>query len=118
LKTTTRSGLAFIALGVAFAMPIAFAAGESHEALMAQAKVTQEQARTTALAKVPNGIIKSEELEMENGRLVWSFDIAQASVKNVTEVWVDAKTGKIVSAKKETLAQEAAEAIAHKKVGK
>ena len=118
MKTTTRSGLKLVALGFAFAMPIAFAAGNSHEALMAQAKVSQEQARATALAKVPNGVVKSADLEMEKGRLVWSFDISQASTKDVTEVWVDAKTGKIVSLKKETPAQEATEAKAERKLGK
>lgn len=99
-------------------MPNAFAASDAHEALMAKAKVTQEQARATALAKVPNGTVKSEELEMEKGRLVWSFDIAQASTKNTSEVWVDAKTGKIVSLKTETPAQEAKEAKAESKLNK
>ena len=118
MKIANKSALTLVAFGFAFAMPIAGAADGPQEALKAEAKVTQEQARATALAKVPNGTVKSEELEMEKGRLVWSFDIAQASTKNVTEVWVDAKTGKIVSLKKETPAQEAKEIKADSKVGK
>ena len=43
-----------------------------------------------------------------------SFDIARPSVKGVTEVQVDAKTGKIVLVKKETRAQEAKELKAEK----
>ena len=118
MNTVKKSGITLFALVFAIAMPVAFAAGGSQEALRLEAKVTQEQARATALAKVPNGTVKSGELEMEKGRLVWSFDIAQALTKNVTEVWVDANTGKIVSLKKETPAEEAKEAKADNKVNK
>jgi uncharacterized membrane protein YkoI len=54
------------------------------------------QAKKTALAKVPKGTIKSSELERENGRLIWSFDIAKSGTRNITEVQVDAKTGKVI----------------------
>ena len=77
---------------------------------MSLAKVTEAQATTTALAQIPHGIVKSAELEEEHGRLVWSFDIAKPSTKGVTEIQVDARTGKIASVKKETVAQEAKEA--------
>ena len=101
-----------IALGLAFAMPHAFAAGESQAALMAEAKVTEAQAKATALGKVPQGVVKSSELEREHGRLIWSFDMTRPSAKGATEIQVDALTGKIVSVKKETPAQEAKEARA------
>jgi uncharacterized membrane protein YkoI len=61
------------------------------------------------LAKVPHGVVKTSELEREHGRLIWSFDVAQPSAKGVTEIQVDAKTGKIASVKKETPAQETKE---------
>jgi uncharacterized membrane protein YkoI len=48
-------------------------------------------------------------LEKEHGRLVWSFDIAQPSTQDITEVQVDAKTGQVVSIEKETPAKEAKE---------
>ena len=41
---------------------------------------------------------------------MWSFDIGTNSTKNVTEVQVDAKSGKIVSVKMETSIDEAKEA--------
>lgn len=91
-----------------------FAAEESLAKRMAEAKITEAQAKTTALAKVPHGIVKSGELEREHELLVWSFDLSQPSVKGVTEVQVDAKSGKIVSVKKETPAQETQEAKAEK----
>jgi len=90
-------------------MPLAHAGGASQDALKAEAKVTEQDARTTALAKVPQGTVKSSALEKEHGRLVWSFDIAQPSTQDLTEVHVDAKTGKVVSIEKETPAKEAKE---------
>ena len=96
-------------LGLALAIPLAHAAGESQAALKAEAKVTAQDARTTALAKVPQGTVKSSALEKEHGQLVWSFDIAQPTTQDLTEVQVDAKTGKVVSVEKETPAKEARE---------
>ncbi len=83
---------------------------ESPEALKAQARISQAQAEKTALAKVPHGKTKSSELEKEHGTLVWSFDISMPKTKNITEVQVDAVTGKIVSTEIETPEQQAKEA--------
>lgn len=77
---------------------------------MKEAKISKPQAEKTALSKIPNGAIQSGELEREHGKLVWSFDIGTTSSKNVTEVQVDAKSGKIVSVKTETPADQAKEA--------
>ena len=102
-------------LGLACAVSNVFAAEAPNAALMSEAKITEAQAKSTALAKVPNGTVKSSELEREKGKLVWSFDISQPSAKGVTEIQVDAITGKIVSLKTETPAQEAKEAKAEAK---
>ena len=93
-----------------FAFSTAIAAEESQEALKTQAEVTQGQAEEIALGKVPDGNIKSSELEKENCKLVWSFDIAVPESKNITEVQVDAKTSKIVLLEVETPEQQAQEA--------
>lgn len=77
--------------------------------MQAQAKVTKEQAQETALTKAPGGTIKEGELEKENGKLIWSFDIATPGSKNITEVNVDAITGSIVSVGTETPADQAKE---------
>ena len=45
---------------------------------------------------------------MENGKLVYSFDIRNKK-GTITEVQVDAKTGKIVSVEEEDAEKEAAE---------
>ena len=78
--------------------------------LMAQAKVTKEDAEKTALAKVSNGIVKETEIEKEHGKLIWSFDIATPDTKDITEVNVDAITGAVVSVEKESAENEAKEA--------
>src|ERR1700738_92480 len=112
----TASKISFIALASLFALgsSFAFADQATQAKLAAEAKVSETDARTTALAKIPGGAVSSSELEMEHGKLIWSFDIAKAGSKNITEVQVDAKTGKIVSTRVETPAKERAEAIAEK----
>lgn len=107
-----------LALVAGFSLSVAVAADESQAALKAQAKITQEQAAKIALAKVPTGKIESAELEKEHGKLIWSFDISMPKSKNITEVQVNAKTGKIVSTQVETPADQAKEAAADKKNSK
>lgn len=77
---------------------------------MAEAKVSKEAAQQTALAKVPNGTIKEGELEKEHGKLQWSFDVATPDSKDIMEVNVDAMTGEVISADKESAESEAKEA--------
>jgi uncharacterized membrane protein YkoI len=92
-----------------------FAAGESEAQLQAQANVTKAEAQKTALAKVPHGKVKAAELEREHGKLIWSFDIGMPHSKDITEVQVDAKTGKIVNVQVETPQDQAREAPADQK---
>lgn len=89
-------------------------AGQTEASLMKEAKITKVQAERRALAKVPQGVIKSAEIEKEHGKLIWSFDIAQAGTKNITEVQVDAKTGEIAAVDVETPKDQSKEAAADK----
>ena len=107
-----KSASSLVALVAALGFSHAFAAGDSQDALMSQARVTKEQATQTATGKVPNGVVKTAELEREHGKLVWSFDMTQAGKSGVTEVQVDAVNGKVVSTKHESASQEAREAHA------
>jgi hypothetical protein len=77
--------------------------------LLKQAKVTKEQATKTALSKVPNGTVKESELEKEHGKIVWSFDIATPGTTDITEVQVDAISGKILTVEKESAKAESKE---------
>ena len=70
-------------------------AQESEAELLKQARVTKHQAKRIALAKVKHGTIKRVDLEMANGVLIWSVDLAQPGEKDLRDVWIDATTGKI-----------------------
>jgi uncharacterized membrane protein YkoI len=65
-------------------------------ALLSQTKISEDSARTVALARVPGGAVKALELEREHGLLIWSFDLTVAGKPGIEEVEVDALTGKIV----------------------
>jgi hypothetical protein len=78
-------------------------------ALVKEAKVTLADARATALAQVPGGKVKSEELEREHGKLIYSFDIVVAGKPGVDEVNVNAIDGKIVDKSHESAKTEKAE---------
>lgn len=84
-------------------------AGESQSKLMAEAKVGRPEATMAALARVPDGTVQSAELEKEHGALIWSFDITRPGTRDVSEVHVDAVTGKVLSVEKETPEQERSE---------
>ncbi|MEY2608929.1 MAG: hypothetical protein QOH31_6826 [Verrucomicrobiota bacterium] len=94
---------------------VTFAAQPSQAELMKQAKITKTTAEQIALAKVSHGVVKSAEIEKEKGHLVWSFDIARAGTRDITEILVDANTGKIISTQIESLRDQAKEAVADKK---
>lgn len=83
---------------------------ESQAALLKQAKITDAVARATALELVPGGVVKSHELEREDGKLIWSYDIAVAGKSGIEEIAVDAITGKVVAQEHETPADEKKEA--------
>jgi uncharacterized membrane protein YkoI len=105
-----------LALGVALGMTgVTFATEPSEAQLIKQAKITKAEAQRIALAKVSHGTVKSAEIENEKGHLVWSFDIAARHSKNITEILVDAKTGKIISRRTESPREQAKEAAADKK---
>ena len=94
----------------ATALALAACVTQSKSTLAARARVTRAQAETLALKAVPDGRVKEAELEEENGLLVWSFDLARPHTKNVTEIQIDARTGKVVRRETESPRQQAGEA--------
>lgn len=102
-----------LALAVSWT-PFNLWAQQSETELLKQARVTKHQAKRIALARVKHGTIKSAELEKENGMLIWSFDVVQPGRKDITEVWVDATTGKITAVDVETPIGEKKEAAEDK----
>jgi len=108
-----KGSIIALALAVSWT-PFNLGAQQSQAELLKQARVTKHQAKRIALARVRHGTIKSAELEKENGMLIWSFDIAQPGRKHITEVWVDATTGKITAVDVETRIGEKKEAAEDK----
>ena len=100
MKPIVRSVIA-LALATSWT-PFSSWAQESETELLKQARITKHQAKKIALGRVKRGTIKCVELQKENGVLIWSVDVAQPLKKNVTDVWVDATTGKITAIEVET----------------
>ena len=88
---------------------------EETPGLLRKAKVTAEAATASARAQVPQGAIISAEIEKENGKLIFSFDIRTEAKPGIDEVAVDAITGKVLSVQHETPVDEAKEKAADKK---
>lgn len=82
--------------------------------LPALAKVTQADAQSTALKAVnaSSATVSSAELEAEGGCLIYSFDIQMPGKQSITEIAVDAGTGKVLAEKHEGPKAQAAEKVA------
>lgn len=89
----------------------------SEAALAAQAKITRNAAQAIALRAVPNGKVEDGELERENGKLIYSFDVRVPGKTGIDEVQVSALDGSIVSHTHETPAAEARESASERAHG-
>ena len=78
--------------------------------LMAQTKVSEVDAAKVAQAKFPQARIQAVELENENGRLIYSYELKVAGHSGIEEVNVNAKTGEVVNTEHEGPGAEAKEA--------
>ena len=112
-----RAALIFAALALFSSVHVVAAEEKEDDAkLEAQAKVSKSEAQKIALAKVPKGSkITESDIEKEDGKLVWSFDIATPGSADITEIQVDAMTGKVVKVEKESPADQAKEKAADEK---
>ncbi|HSS16415.1 MAG TPA: PepSY domain-containing protein [Candidatus Dormibacteraeota bacterium] len=108
-----KGSIITLALAASWA-PFNLWAQQSETELLKQARVTKHQAKKIALARVKRGTIKCVELEKENGILTWSIDVAQSGKRDVTDVWVDATTGRITAVEVETPVIEKEEVAEHK----
>ncbi len=74
---------------------------EDKEGLWARAMLPPDSAIKIALARIPGGTISGAELEEEDGRLIYSFELKVAGKSGEEEVHVDAKTGEVVKVEHE-----------------
>ena len=70
-------------------------------ALLAKAKISQSQAEKIALTKAPDGAVSKSKLREKKGKLLWSIELTRPKTVDITEVKIDAKTGKILEVEKE-----------------
>jgi uncharacterized membrane protein YkoI len=66
-------------------------------ALAGQAKITEAQAKTTALGQFAGGTVTKTELDSENGKVIYSVHLTDSAGKK-QEAKVDATTGTLLPA--------------------
>lgn len=82
--------------------------------LVKQATVSEANAAKTVAARLPSGRIQAVELENEDGRLIYSYEVKVPGRPGIEEINVNAKTGAVVSTEHESPASERGEAKADK----
>jgi uncharacterized membrane protein YkoI len=78
--------------------------------LVKEAKITEVVAAEAALKAVPGGLILAMELEKEDGKFIYSYDVKTPGKSGIDEVHIDAMTGAVVNNVHETPADEKTEA--------
>ena len=102
-------------IAVAFCFCCASVSAMAAESPAQKMPISREEATRIALSRVPGGTIESAKLEVEGKNTLWSVDVKMPRSKNITEVHIEAHTGKVISVQIETPGQQAAEAIADKR---
>jgi uncharacterized membrane protein YkoI len=74
---------------------------EERPGLLARARITEAEARSLALARVPAGRVVDAELEEEDGRLVYSYDLEVDGLPGRMDVEIDAMTGEVLGVEHE-----------------
>ena len=118
--------ISVVCLAVAVGAPVLAAQNvkvtENKPGLLKRAKITADAAIAVAKAKLPKATINAAEIEEENGKLIYSFDMKTTGKSGIDEVNVDALTGKLVGKVQHESAadekKEAAEDAAKKPVKK
>ena len=87
-------------------------------ALAKKAKISEPEAAAAVMARVPKGHIEAMELENEDGKFIYSYDVKTPGKSGTDEVHVDAMTGKVIGLVHETPAMEKKEAAADAKAAK
>lgn len=120
MSTQHRSTVATLVLTLSLASGVLAQATpiqvkEEKPGMLKMAKVSAADAQRTAQAKFPTGTIKSGEIEKEEGKLIYTFDIQQPGVTGIEEVNIDAATGAVVKTEHESAAVEKHELRAEKR---
>ncbi len=106
-RTMTMASITMLLAATAYADGVTMKEGTP--GLLKKAKIAAAAATATAQAKVPKGKIVSAEIEEENGKLIFSFDVRTEGKTGIDEINVDAINGKVLSAQHETQKDEVRE---------
>ncbi len=106
MSTRNRSTLTAIVLALGLASGVVaqstpVTVKEEKQGMFKLAKVAPADAIKTAQAQFPHAVIKSGELEKEDGRLIYTFDLQQPGMKGIEEVNIDANTGAVITTEHE-----------------
>jgi hypothetical protein len=82
---------------------------EESPGLLARAKVAGDVAAAAAKARLPEARLVGAEIEVEDGKLIFSFDFKTGGKSGTDEVTVDATTGAVLTVEHETPRDERAE---------
>ena len=116
---TARVSAAVAALALTAAVAAAQGTNPSYKRdvpakLAKLAKISEDSAAKVAHAKIPNGKIEAVELESENGKLQYSYDIKVAGKSGIEEVNVNAMDGTLIGVEHESTATVKKERAAEK----
>jgi uncharacterized membrane protein YkoI len=95
-----------VAASVAAIAADAVALQEDRPGLTEKVRVTDTNARVIALQRVPGGRIVEAELEMEDGRLLYEYEIRVADGPDIVKAEIDARSGTVVREKRRDQAGE------------
>ena len=62
-----------------------------------KSRITRDEAQHIALAQVPDGRVKSAQLQQKDGKGIWAVAIAKRGSDTATQIFVDATSGHILA---------------------
>lgn len=74
---------------------------EDKAGLWSKATISADSAVAIAVAQVPGGKVSAGELEEEDGTLIYSLDVSVPGKPGVTEIHIDARTGRVLKSTEE-----------------
>lgn len=96
IRETTMLVLLLAPVVNAAAQQPALVVKEDRPGLLARATLSPDSAAKLAQARLPGATIQSAEIEKEDGRLIYSFEMRTAGQRGIDEVNVDARTGTVL----------------------
>ncbi len=104
-RWTRRISFALVAASLA-ALLLSAQVRRAHSSARERSLVRAERA---ALQLVPAGLLEAEQLHQDRGKLVWTIDVHPPGARELREIEVDARSGRVLGSRDETAEEEALE---------